>query len=168
MTLEEYVQEASERMRADGSSVSVVSLTGGPAVVGYQSRFRLRWMATKLHLFTVVVSVPQATIDVVSSVTAQGIDYAKKTKGKFRGFQSGVAVIPVVVAAEVLADARAAVETRPAKSFAVITLPAIVDIKKAARRIATPAAWCWARSIRRGCVSAFGSRFRRRRNARRP
>lgn len=129
MTPEEFVQQTAQRLRADGNTVSEITLPGGSAIVGYQSKFRLRWAATKLHLFTVVISVPDATRDVLESVTTQAVDYAKKTKGRLRGFQTGVAVIPVVVAGRVHTDARAAVEARPQKIFAVILLPAIVDIE---------------------------------------
>ncbi len=89
-------------------------------------------MLTPLDLFTVVVSVPAATLDVVTDVMAQALDYAKQTAAEALGYTSKVvrnpvAVIPVVVAAEVTADARAEVEASPDRHFSVITLPAIVD-----------------------------------------
>jgi hypothetical protein len=108
-----------------------VPLPGGPALVGYQSKFRFRWVATKLHLFTVVIAVPEVTREILDSVTTQAIDYAKKKRGKLRGFQTGVAVIPIVAGSHVQPDARAAVEERPAKIFALILLPAIADLETA-------------------------------------
>jgi hypothetical protein len=131
MTPDEYVQQIAQRLHADGSAVSTISLPGGPALVGYQSKFRLRWFATKLHLFTVAVSVPHLTPEVFDSVIGQAVAYAKHAKGALRGLQSGVAVIPIVVAAEVDPAARAVAEARPKRIFAVPLVPVIVDLKSA-------------------------------------
>jgi hypothetical protein len=125
---DEYVEAAAARMDADGSEVSRIQLPVGPAVVGYRAQFKLKWFATKLHAFTVVVPVPAATLDVLTDATQQSLDYAKQTKGKLRGFQTGVAALPVLVSSEVSPDARATVESRPSKKFAAQTLPAIVDL----------------------------------------
>jgi hypothetical protein len=124
----EYADEAAHRMAADGSAVSQIVLPIGPAVVGYQSQFRLRWMATKLHVFTVVVPVSLATAETLRGATEQSIDYAKQTKGRLRGLQSGVAALPVLVTAQATPDALAAAESRPSKEWAAFTLPAIVDL----------------------------------------
>ena len=105
-----------------------MALPGGPALVGYQSKFRLRWFATKLHLFTVVVPAPQATAPLLDDVIRQSIEYAKRTKGRLRGLQTGVAIIPALVAADVQSDARTAVEARPGRAWAAIALPTIVDL----------------------------------------
>jgi hypothetical protein len=122
------VEAAGAQMAADGSEVSRIQLSIGPAVVGYRAQFKLRWFATKLHALTVVVAVPAATLDVVTDVTQQSIDYAKQAKGNLRGLQTGVAALPVVVSSAVSPEARSAVETSPSKRFAAQTLPAIVDL----------------------------------------
>jgi hypothetical protein len=124
----EYVNEAAQRMASDGSAVSQVLLPIGPAVVGYQSQFRLRWIATKLHCFTVVIPVADATGETVRQATEQSIDYAKQTKGSLRGLQSGVAAIPVLVTPRATPDAVAAAESPPSKGWAAIVLPVIVDL----------------------------------------
>ena len=125
---QEYVEAAAARMRADGSEVSHVQLPLGPAVVGYRSEFRLRWVATKLHLFTVVAPAAAATTDVVDRLGEQAIDYAKQAKGRLRGLQTGVAALPVIVSSEVDAAAIAAVESAPTKRFAAFVVPTIVDL----------------------------------------
>jgi len=127
MNANEFVQNAAERMAADGHEVGSAQLPSGWALVGYQSQFRLSWMATKLHLFVVMVPVEQASADLLATLTSEAIDYAKSAKGQLRGFQSGVAVLPVLVAERVLPDACVAAQARPAKHFAVVTLPALVD-----------------------------------------
>ncbi len=128
MLPDEYTAEAARRMTTDGSVVSQVQLATGPAVVGYQSKFRLRWFATKLHVFTVVVAVPTVTAETLAQVSQQAVDYAKQTKGKLRGLQTGVAALPVLVTTEVAPDGRDAAETRPPKAWAAFVLPEIVDL----------------------------------------
>lgn len=128
MLPEEYTAEAGRSMATDGSVVSQVQLAAGPAVVGYQSKFRFRWFATKLHVFTMVVAVPAVTAETLADVSQQALDYAKRTKGKLRGLQTGVAALPVLVTTEVAPDARAAAEARPPKAWAAIVLPEIVDL----------------------------------------
>jgi hypothetical protein len=83
-------------------------------VVGYQSKFRLRWLATKLHLFTIVACAPAVTAELLQRITAESFSYANNMKGTFRGLQSGFAVVPAVVSEHVLPDARQLVERRPA------------------------------------------------------
>lgn len=133
VTPEEYLQETGERLRADDSAVSVVSLGGRHALVGHRIKPSLG-LLTPLDLFTIAVPVPAATLDVVTDAIAQAVDYAKQTALEALGYTSQVvrnpvAVIPVVVAAEVAPDARAEVEASPDKHLSVITLPAIVDLQ---------------------------------------
>ncbi|MGH9280629.1 MAG: levansucrase [Acidimicrobiales bacterium] len=129
MDAAQYVQHTRQRLLADGNEVSDVVLRGGAVLIGYQSQFKMRWMATKLHLFTGVAAVPQATAQAVAALSAEAIGYAKATKGQLRGLQTGVAAIPALVADEVTPDGRAAAEARPAKEFAAIVLPAVVDLR---------------------------------------
>ena len=128
MTAAERMHQIREQMLADGNSVSFVELGGGVALVGYQSKFRWRWFATKLHLFTVVLAVPEATSEQLSVHTQQAVDYAMATKGKLRGLQVGIAVIPALASEAVPADARQAVEARPPKKWSAFVFPAIVDL----------------------------------------
>jgi hypothetical protein len=124
----EYVRGAVEKMRADGSAVSEVVLGHHAASVGYQSKFRLRWAATKLHLFTVLVPVTVATESDMRMLISESLNYAKATKGKLRGFQSGVAVIPVLVASTVEPQARTVAESPPDRRWSAFTRPTIIDV----------------------------------------
>jgi hypothetical protein len=76
---------AAARMEEDGNVVSRVDLAEGPSVVGYRAQFRVRWLATKLHTFTVVVPVATATLEVLNLTTQQSIDDAKQEKGPAAG-----------------------------------------------------------------------------------
>src|ERR1700677_2208559 len=128
MTPSEYLEETRARLRRDGNEVAEVQFSGGPVVVGYQSKFRLRWLATKLHLFTIVACAPAVTAELLQRITAESFSYANNMKGTFRGLQSGFAVVPAVVSEHVLPDARQLVERRPAHHWAALTLPVVVDL----------------------------------------
>ena len=54
-------------------------------------------MATRLNLFTIVGTMPLVTAAERERFTNDAIDYAISQKGKRRGLQNGVAVIPVLV-----------------------------------------------------------------------
>jgi hypothetical protein len=128
MDAAEYLQGAAQRLQQDGSQVSWAGLPGGQALVGYRSQFKLSWLATKLHLFTVLYPTAAATDAELAALSRDAVEYAKATKGALRGFQSGVAIIPALVAETVSEPARAAALARPKKEFAAFLLPAIVDL----------------------------------------
>jgi hypothetical protein len=71
---------------------------------------------------------PEATSDLLSDLISDSFDYAKKTKGRLRGLQTGVAVIPIVASDTVAPDAIELVRSRPVKGFAAMAMPAIVDL----------------------------------------
>jgi hypothetical protein len=128
MTPNEYLEETRARLRRDGNEVAEVEFPDGPVVVGTQSKFRLRWLATKLHLFTVVACEPNATAELLARLTDDSLIYAVGMKGSFQGLGSGVGVIPALVSEHVLPDARQLAERRPAKHFAAFALPIVIDL----------------------------------------
>jgi hypothetical protein len=132
MTPSEYLQETRARLRRDGNEVADVQFTGGPVVVATQSEFRLRWLATKLHLFTVVACAPAATADLLTKLTDDSLSYANGMRGSFKGLGVELGVIPAVVAEHVLPDARQLAERRPAKHFSAFTLPVVIDLSAGA------------------------------------
>jgi hypothetical protein len=128
VTPEDFLQVTASNLKADGSVVTAVDLRSGPATVGYQGEFRWSWFATKLNLFAVVTTRSEATVDGFSTLISEAIEYAKQTKGRLRGLQTGVAVMPILASASVSPAAMDLVKTRPPKGFAAITMPAIVDL----------------------------------------
>jgi hypothetical protein len=123
----DYMVSVRRRMVADDLEVSEVQLPSGAAIVGYRNRFSLAWFATKLHLFVVAAAVDSASNPLLVGLTRESVDYAKATKGSLRGFQTGVAVMPILVCRNVPADVAAAATSRPGKEFAAFNLPAVVD-----------------------------------------
>ena len=128
MTPDQFLARATANLAAHGNTVSAVALPGGAVTVGYQHEFRIAWFATKLHLFTVLAVRPEATVDGLARLSQESIAYAKQTKGRLRGFQSGVAAMPILAAPVVAPGVRELVQGRPPKGFAAIVMPAVVDL----------------------------------------
>jgi hypothetical protein len=128
MTPDEFLASTVSKLEADGNVVTEVELPSGPATIGYQSKFRWLWAATKLNLFTVVAIRPEATADGLSGLISESIGYAKQEKGRLRGLQTGIAVMPILASNTVAPDAINLVESRPRKGLAAIAMPAIVDL----------------------------------------
>jgi hypothetical protein len=98
MEADEYLNGVEQALIADGSQVSQDMVAGLPVLVGYRSDFNWRWVATRLHLFTVVAVAPPDFDDRhFQAFTRESVAYAVAHKGRFRGAQTGVAAIPIVV-----------------------------------------------------------------------
>lgn len=93
-----YLSGLEQRLRADDCHVEHPALRRGTALVGRRSDFRVSWFLTKLHLFTVAVPLPHVTLAAIQDFTQVAVQHAKDEKGGLpRGFQTGVAVFPVMV-----------------------------------------------------------------------
>jgi len=92
-----YLDTVGGGLVGDGCQVHEEQWYGSRTIIGYRSDFKLAWMATKLHLFTIVGSVPFVATHVLSDFCAMATEYAVQRRGGMRGFQSGVAVLACLV-----------------------------------------------------------------------
>jgi hypothetical protein len=122
-----YLDALAARLAADGCEVSTEDWGGMPVLVGYRSEFRLRWFATKLHLFVVAAAVPEVTPDAIEGFTTTGMDYALARKGSMRGLQSGVAVLPALVGPSIDPAAVQWAKRKQRNRFACMARPVVVD-----------------------------------------
>jgi hypothetical protein len=129
MSPDEFRSRCAARLQADGARVEDVALPGGRALVGYQSRFRLRWAATKLNLFTVVATAPVVTAAALQDFTGQALDHAAAAKGRLRGLQTGVAAIAILAGDAVQPDAAGFAEQEMVRRFAAFGWPVAVDLR---------------------------------------
>jgi hypothetical protein len=119
---------ARERMGAAGFTVSGERLPVGPVSVGYRRRFRFRWLATKLHLFVLVLEVPTIDASTLEQFLVESNAYAREhTRWWARGVQQAVAVVPVVVSGVATGPAVTVVEQLPRRDAGLMTLPRLVD-----------------------------------------
>ena len=133
-----------ERARAAGFEPQRVDLTPDHAVyVTYRARFRLRWVATRLHVFTFVTGIADASAQEAAAFAGWCVGYAREHKpGVPIGLQSGAAAIPIVVAARAGDDVRAWAQTQPPLAFGVMSMPVLVDASTgAATTVATRRLW---------------------------
>jgi hypothetical protein len=120
-----YLHSLSERLTADGCSVIQEDWSGVPVLIGRRSDFRLQWMATKLHQFTIAADVSRVTAESIESFTAHAMEYVKQ--GVMRGGQSGVAVFPAMISTEVEPGSGEWAAQRQRTHFACMGRPVVVD-----------------------------------------
>jgi hypothetical protein len=85
-------------------------------------------MATRLNLFTVVAEVGSVTAAGLEEFSRDALAYAISKKGRFRGLQTGVAAIAVLVGATVEPDAAAYAQNHLVKRWSAFAWPAAVDL----------------------------------------
>ncbi|MET7603984.1 levansucrase [Streptomyces avermitilis] len=123
-----YLTFVERQLSADGCTTRWEDWAGVPVLVGRRADFRLSWMATKLHLFTVAAAVPEVTVPVISTFTDQVMKYAKDTKGGLPvGLQNGVGAFPVLVSDRIDPAAVQWAEEQQRLKFACMTRPVVVD-----------------------------------------
>ena len=129
MTPEQWTDAALTRLQAEGYKAAEVDQTALPGARAVRrSDFRLRWFLTRLHTFVVFLVVDHVTEADLSAIADLAAKWAKGAKGGLPiGFQTGVAVIPVIVSSSVDDAARASALAKPRKRFATMAFPMIVD-----------------------------------------
>ena len=123
-----YLAFVERQLTEDGCVTRWEDWAGVPVLVGRRAEFRMRWMATKLHLFTVAAAVPEITVPAVSAFTDQVMRYAKDTKGGLPvGMQNGIGAFPLLVSDRVDPAAVQWAEAQQRVKFACMTRPVVVD-----------------------------------------
>jgi len=123
-----YLTAVRDRLIQDGCEVTDEPIGPVRATVGYRSNIKA---LSKVHLFTAVASVSEVNEAALQDFSLRVSDFAKAQKGRFRGLQSGVLTLAVLVAPTV-DDAAKQVATRPFRlgsgGFAAMVQPAVVDL----------------------------------------
>lgn len=123
-----YLASVAARLAADECRTWWEEWAGVPVLIGRRADFKWRWMATKLHTFTVAAALPEITIPAIETFTDQVLTYAKKTKGGMPvGIQSGIAAFPVLVSDRVDPAAVRWAEAQQRNKWACMARPVVVD-----------------------------------------
>ena len=123
-----YLASVAARLAADACQTWWEDWGGTPVLVGRRADFRLRWMGTKLHLFTVAAAVPEITMPTIGTFTFQAMEYAKRTKGGLpAGLQTGIGVFPVLVSDRVDPAAVQWAEAQARHDWGITARPVVVD-----------------------------------------
>lgn len=127
---QQWVDEQVERLVAAGYRQHPADPTNFLACVR-RADFKMRWSFTRLHTFVLFGRVEHATGDNVREFSALCARWAAQDKGGMpRGFQTGSAVLPVLVCDTADASAREELDRRPAKHFALFELPMLVELSQ--------------------------------------
>lgn len=123
-----YLAGLQERLLADGCTVTQEQLGDRTVLVGYKSKIKA---LSKMHIFTVVDTAGQVTEPILRGFTDAAVKMATDRKGQWRGMQSGVIVLPILVGTGV--DAEAVAVTQKSYNlnlggFAMMAQPAVVDV----------------------------------------
>jgi hypothetical protein len=104
---------------------------GREALVGRTSKFKLQWMATRLHTFLVAGTFAAGvTVPELDSFMGAALQHASSNKGGLpRGFQTGVAAIVVAVTQRPSPEAVAWATKVHGRDFAAFPWPVLVDIE---------------------------------------
>ena len=129
----QYVDDISSSLRTAGYEVGMHAIGGMPALTGYRSDFKLQWMASRLHTFVTVRSVPVVTVGELEAFAQASLEYTKAAKGAMRGVQSGVAAIAVLVGESVEEDAAQYARKQLVRNFAAFAWPVTVDLSTGER-----------------------------------
>lgn len=120
----DYLKGLEARLTADGCQVTHEKR----GLVGYKAQMHLLMRA---HVFLVAATADTVDADSLTKFSTEAVNLAVSRKGQWRGAQSGVIVLPVIVAGR--ADPGAVAMTkRPFRlnlsGFAVMAQPAVVDL----------------------------------------
>jgi hypothetical protein len=128
MTPQDYANALFERLRADGDEPQWEVANGAPYLLGHRSDFKVQWMATRMHLFTVAAIVPEVTVAGLEQFTDFALDLAVKRKtGLPRGLQTGIAVFPALISDRVEPAALQRASRWQQARFAAMGRPTVVD-----------------------------------------
>jgi hypothetical protein len=115
-------------LQEDQCQIGEETLAGESVLIGYRGNFKA---ATKMHTFVVAVPRDQVDAEAVRAFTGVAVDLAKQRKGEWRGAQSGVLVMPVLVSERAAPDV-AGLMKKPFRlnmgGFAAIAQPVVVDL----------------------------------------
>jgi hypothetical protein len=126
-----YLQAVKQQLTAGGNDVYEIDLPSGHAVVGHISQFKWKWFATKLHLLTIALYIPELNIGTYAAAVKEATSYASSQKSTFHGFLVGLAVNVIIATQAIDTETISLASSRPPKEFAKLTTPAVVDLLQA-------------------------------------
>jgi hypothetical protein len=128
---EQYLDSLEARLADDGCQPRWEEWPGGRVLIGRRADFRIQWMATRLHLFTVAAAFPEVSVTSVEDFTRSAQRYSVDHKGGLPvGLQTGIAIFPCLVSEHVHPDALAWAEAKQVLQRAVIARPVVVDVAR--------------------------------------
>ena len=125
------IENIKKRLESQSILYSQDSINNKKSVIGYDKIFKWRWIATQLNTFIVAVDIGSEVVTekLISQYIDESFNYAKSHyKGWPRGFQSGIAVITILVSDHINEDAiEYCKKLKSGKKWAAFTVPVIIN-----------------------------------------
>lgn len=125
------LQNIKERLNSKSIFISEDRISNRPTVIGYDKKFKWRWMATQLNTFIIASDFGDAMIteQTIEKFLTESFKYAKTNyRGWPRGFQSGLGVIAILVSENIDEGAiRYCKELRSGKKWAGFSIPVTIN-----------------------------------------
>jgi hypothetical protein len=128
---QQYLDSLATRLADDGCQPRWEEWTGGRVLIGRRADFRIQWMTTRLHLFTIAAAFPEVSVTNVEDFTRSAQRYSIDHKaGLPVGLQTGIAIFPCLVSEHVNPDALAWAQARQVLQFGVMARPVVIDVAR--------------------------------------
>ncbi|WP_091090415.1 hypothetical protein [Micromonospora nigra] len=129
MSPDGYLEVVRQRLIADKCAIADESLGPLPVLVGYRAQVRA---LTRIHIFVAAAKMERVDVQGLSAFVDDVVNLGLERKGQWRGMQSGVVVLPIMVTESV--DSTTTKLTQKAyrlnlSGFAAMAQPAIVDVR---------------------------------------
>lgn len=125
------LHDIKKRLESQAILFSEDPIHGRPSVVGYDKKFKWRWLATQLNTFLVAIDFGNDPVRVptIEAALDESFEYAKRNyNGWPRGLQSGLGVITILVSSHIEAGAiEYCRELKSGKKWAGFAVPVVVD-----------------------------------------
>jgi len=127
MAFNDYISRVYQRFSSCGN----VLVGRFYATQFYEEKFKVKWLATKLKMFSYVSYLPVINEqDIIEFSDACIADALQKYQGLPRGFQNGVGSFCVLASEYIDPRAIAYVQQRPKKHYAAFEMPIIYDLTR--------------------------------------
>jgi hypothetical protein len=125
------LKKIKKRLEARHIFHSETEVQSRPAVIGYEKKFKWRWMATQLNTFIVAIDYGRDAVSLatVEAALTEAFAYARlHSKGWPRGLQSGIGVITILASSNIDQNAiRYCRELKSGKKWSGFAVPVVVD-----------------------------------------
>lgn len=125
------LQDIKSRLKSKAIFFSEDSINNKPTVVGYEKKFKWKWMATQMNTFIIASDFGDETITdpIIEGFLDESFKYTKANySGWPQGLQSGLAVIAILVSKNINDDAiEYCTKLKPRKKWAGFPIPVTID-----------------------------------------
>jgi hypothetical protein len=120
-----------QRLESNKIYYSEDTFLGNPGIIGYDKKFKWRWLATQLNTFVIAIDYGDQPISVETLESALDVSFAyakKHYNGWPRGIQSGIAVITLLISSNIDTKSIAyCQQLKSGKKWAGFTIPVTID-----------------------------------------